>query len=345
VVQIDPGPTPTVAADDVDPGGGRVGLEPLDHLDDAAGVPVGGVDDEHVHPGVDERHRPLPGVAEEADGGADPQPARPVLGGQGVALGLGEVLDGEQAPELAAVVDDGELLDLVGGQQAQRLLLGDADRGGDQGRAGHHLVDRPGEVLLEPDVPVRDDADEDPVVVDHRQAGDAEPAAELVHLGERGVGADRHRVGDHAVLGALDPVDVLGLLLDRQVAVQHAQAALAGHRDGHPALGHGVHRRRQQRDPDLDVAGQPARGVGLGGDDVGLPRQEEHVVVGEAEHGEGLRDVGRGKGRGHVPIVGGPAAATGTGGPGARTAAGGPGSGLLEKNVGQGVSARPGVGT
>ena len=49
------------------------------------------------------------------------------------------------------------------------------------------------------------------------------------------------RVGDHAGLGPLDDVDLGGLVLDRQVAVQHADAALARHRDRHPRLGDGVH--------------------------------------------------------------------------------------------------------
>ncbi len=46
---------------------------------------------------------------------------------------------------------------------------------------------------------------------------------------------------DHPGLGPLDEVDLVGLVLDREVAVEHAEAALAGHRDRHPGLGDGVH--------------------------------------------------------------------------------------------------------
>ena len=63
--------------------------------------------------------------------------------------------------------------------------------------------------------------------------------------------------------------------------MQDADAALAGHRDGHPGLGDGVHRRGHQRDAQGDLPRQPGRRVDLGGDDVGLPRQEQDVVVGE----------------------------------------------------------------
>ena len=44
-------------------------------------------------------------------------------------------------------------------------------------------------------------------------------------------------------------------------AVQHADATLASHGNRHPGFGYGVHRRRQQRNVDLDALGD----FGLGG--------------------------------------------------------------------------------
>ena len=79
------------------------------------------------------------------------------------------------------------------------------------------------------------------------QAGDAELAAEGVDLGHGRVGRRRDGVRDHARLAALDLVDVRGLVVDREVAVDDADAALAGHGDGHARLGDGVHRGREQR--------------------------------------------------------------------------------------------------
>ena len=137
-------------------------------------------------------------------------------------------------------------------------------------------------------------------VVDDRQARDAVAAADLVELLEGGVRADGDRVGDHAGLGALDEVDLVGLVLDRQVAVQDADAAVPGHRDRHPRLGDGVHGGRDERHPDRDLAGQPGRGVDLAGDDVGLAGLQQHVVVGQPQLGErgGRRRLGRGRGDG-----------------------------------------------
>ena len=144
---LGPGVRRDVAADDVDLGGGPFGLEPADHLEHALGVTVRGVDDEQVDALLDQGHRPLPGVAEEADRGADPEPALVVLGGVGVLVGLDEVLQGDQSLEPALLVDQRQLLDLVLGQQLHRVAAADPDRTGDQRHLGHHVADQPAGIV------------------------------------------------------------------------------------------------------------------------------------------------------------------------------------------------------
>jgi hypothetical protein len=87
----------------------------------ASDVAVGGVGDEHVDAGVDQRGGPLPGVAEVADGGTDQQAAVGVLGGVGELLGLHEVLDRDQAGEPTGLVDQRQPLALVLAQQRGRV--------------------------------------------------------------------------------------------------------------------------------------------------------------------------------------------------------------------------------
>ena len=118
-----------VAADHLDVPGGRVGLEPADHVEQQPGVAVGGVDDEHVDAGLDQRRGALPGVAEVADRRADQQPAVGVLGGVRELLGLHEVLDGDEPGEPALVVDQRQLLELVLAQQRGRVVAADARPG------------------------------------------------------------------------------------------------------------------------------------------------------------------------------------------------------------------------
>src|SRR5207249_11208214 len=69
-----------VAADDVDTVGGWIGLELADDLQLRLRVTVRGVDHQHVDAGLDQRHRALPGLTEEADRRTDHEPAGAVLG-------------------------------------------------------------------------------------------------------------------------------------------------------------------------------------------------------------------------------------------------------------------------
>ena len=242
-----------VAADHLHVPGRGVGLEPPDHVEQQADVAVGGVGDEHVDAGLDQRGGPLPGVAEVADRGADEQPAVGVLGGVRELLALDEVLDGDQPAEAARRRRRAA---------AARACAGAAARWPPRGRC------RPAPVISGIGV-----ITSSTLVVAHSatgvkrrsrlvmmpssrlsasttgRPGDAVLAADPVELLERRVGADGDRVGDHPGLGALDQVDLVGLVLDREVAVQHADAALAGHRDRHPRLGDGVHRRARPAAP------------------------------------------------------------------------------------------------
>ncbi|MCY1225544.1 hypothetical protein D9M72_377420 [compost metagenome] len=224
--------------------GHGIGLQPADHVQHTLGVSVGGVNEQSVHTGVNEGHGTLPAVTEESDGGPDSQPAFVVLGGKRVLLGLREVLGGDEALEPALVVNQRKLFDLVGGELVRRFLAADAHMPGDQGHLGHDVADKAdGEIRFrhEAGVAVGDDAEEPHALVDDRQAGDPVVRADLVELGQGRFRADGQRVGDHAGFAALDPVHLVGLVLDGQVAVDHAQAALAGHGDSHAGLGDGVH--------------------------------------------------------------------------------------------------------
>ena len=92
------------------------------------------------------------------------------------------------------------------------------------------------------------------------------------------LGGDGDGVDDHAAFGALDLVDFPGLLLDGEVAVDDAEAALLGHGDGHAGLGDGVHGSGEERGVEGDVAGEAGLGAHLGGDYFAECGDEEDVV-------------------------------------------------------------------
>jgi hypothetical protein len=207
------------------------------------------------------------------------QPALLVLAGMGIGLRLFHVLHGDQADAAVGVVDDQQLLDAVLVQQALRLLLADAFLDGDQPFLGHQGGDRLLRVLGEAHVAVGQHADQLlGLALDHRNAGDLVAVHQGQGVGQGLVGMDGDRIDHHARFELLDPADLVGLLFDGEVLVDHAHAAGLGQGNGETPLGHRVHGRGQQRDAQLDGAGQPGARVGLVWEDCRLRRLEKDVV-------------------------------------------------------------------
>ena len=257
-------------------------LEAPHHLDHVARVPVGRVDDEDIRPGLGERGSPVIGVRSDTDRGTHAQPSLLVLRRAGELDLLTDVLDGDQAFEAPVGVDDRQLFDLVAVQDRPRLLEGRSDRSGDeiavrhQGREG--LVDT---VVTEAEVAVGEDPNQPFFLVRDRDARDVVPRHQLERGGNRGVGRQRHRLDDHSGLGALDLVDLCDLLLDREVAVQDAETALARERDRESRLRHGVHRGGDDGDLERDLPRQARRGRNLVRQHGRIGRHQEDVVEGQ----------------------------------------------------------------
>jgi hypothetical protein len=196
---------------------------------------------------------------------------------------LFDILHRNEADAAALIVDDQQFLDAALVELTAGFLLRHAGSDRYQIVPSHQLGHRLGRVLREPHVAVGDDADQPPVRLGDRDAGDAVALHQLEGIRERLVGLHGDRVHHHAALEAFYRAHGRGLLLRLHVAVEHAEPAELRHHDRHVGFGHGVHGRGQDRDVERDPLGHAAARVRLARQDVGFGGLEQHVVEGEAE--------------------------------------------------------------
>src|SRR5471032_37928 len=268
-----------VAADHVDLR--ELGLDPFHAVEDALRMAVGRVDHQHVDAGGDQQLDAFLILLADADGGADQQLALRILRCQRVLGRLLDVLDRDQAAQFELVVDHQHALEAVLVHQALGLgrvgVLVDVD----QIVARRHLGARLGvEFLFKAQVAVGDDAD-------HHVAFDDRETGNTILLGQRDDVADLHlrrnrdRVAQHAGLEALDAQHFARLVLRAQILVDDADAALLRHGDRQTGFGHRVHRGRQQRDVQRDIAGQASFQGRIGRQNIRIRWNEEHVIKGQ----------------------------------------------------------------
>jgi hypothetical protein len=186
-----------------------------------------------------------------------------------VALGLLEVLDGDEAAPAAVVIATTSSFSM---------------------RCSCSSTLEP---FLETNVAPRQNAD-GLAVTHHRQSIDAMVAHQRDRLGERLLRVDHDGVDDHAGLGALHPLDLARLLLRREVLVDEAEPTAPGHRDGEFSAGDRVHRRADEGNVQPQPAGQARPGVHLVGQDFRVGRQEQHVVESERVADDARRTRGDG---------------------------------------------------
>ena len=241
---------------------------------------MGRVDGDGVDAPADERLDPRLEVVANADGSGAAQPAGVVAAGVGELLALLDVLHRDQPGEPAVAVDERQLLDAVPLEDRLGLVERRPDGRRDQAGRRHEVGDRAVVVgrLAEADVAVGEDADEAAVAVGDRHAGELEAVHHLLGLVQGGVGVERDRIGDHPALAALDLLHLGRLVLDRQVAMDDTDAAVAGHGDRHPGLGDLVHRRRHEGHRQGDPGGERGRRVDGVGQRLGVAGDDDDVV-------------------------------------------------------------------
>ena len=242
---------------------------------------MGSVDHDHVDASRLKGFGALGDIG-DTDRSGDSKPPIRIEGRVGVFDALVDVLDRDQALEQAGVVDQRQLLDAMLVQHCDRFLEAGTDGCGDQTIGGHEIGDGL-RVLIrgaEPHIAVGEDADKTTIGITDRHTADLVPRHQRLGIVECGRGREADRRRDHAGLGPLDPIDLLGLLLDGEVAVQHPDPAGSSDSDRQRRFGDRVHRRRHQRHGQLDPR-QRRGGVDFGGQDFAPTGDDQHVVEGE----------------------------------------------------------------
>ena len=158
----------------------------------------------------------------------------------GVVLELCDIAVGDKAYELAVVVNNWELLDLVCEEHLCRALKVCLVSCHDV-LFCHHLLNLAIHVALETEVAVGDNTDEHALVVNNGDATDLILLHECQRVAHGVILEDSHRVVDHAALCALNAAYVCCLCSDRHVLVDNADTALACQSNRQVSLGYGVH--------------------------------------------------------------------------------------------------------
>ena len=216
---------------------------------DGAALPLrkalGGIDAQHVHPGLQEGGDPLL-VVPRVD--ARPHDV-PLLGVQQLALVLlvaVVVLAEDEVPQAALPVDEGEGIELMLPDDVVGFLQGGGVGGGNQVLKLRHEVPDPGIGChaADPVIPAGDDAHQLPgggAVAGDGHGGMAGALLQLQDIRQGGIGADVAVAGDKARLVALDAGHHSGLLLDGLAAVDKGDSALPRQGNGHLFAGDRLH--------------------------------------------------------------------------------------------------------
>ena len=227
---------------------------------------VRGVDDEAVHSGRHQEFGALEPLVADGGGCGDAQAPVGVFGGVRMGGRLLDVLDGDEADAAPRFVDDDQLLDAVEMQEPARLVVAHPfpDR---HHLAGHELGHRLARIVGEAHVAVGENADELRRLaivppLDHGNARNRGASHEGERVGQRRVGKDGDRIDHHPALEPLDLAHFLSLVGGREIAVDDADAARFRHGDREPRLGHGVHRRGEDRQVEANQAGELRPDIG-----------------------------------------------------------------------------------
>ena len=256
----------------------RIGGANFPHLiQHSLAVAMGRVNAQHVHLGLYQGFHTQHAVRRNANGRAAQQAAVLVLGGIGIFAALFNILNGNQAAQLILVVHNGQLFNAVGGQQLLGLLQRGAHRRGNQVFAGHNLLDASRRIRFKPQIAVGQDAHQ-LFAQGNGHAADAVFGHQLFRFANGVRGGKEERIGDNAVLAALDLVHLNGLFLNGHVFVDDSQTAFTGNGNGHARVGYRIHGGAKHGNIQRNARHQLGRRIHVPGQHAACSGHQQYVV-------------------------------------------------------------------
>ena len=245
-----------------------------------------GIDHDKIDSGRDQRLGPREAFIADRRGGGDAEPALLVLAGIRIGNRFFDVLHGDQADAAILRIDHQEFLDAMLMQKTLGLVLTHAFAHGDE-LLCHQIGNSLPRISGETNVAVGQNPHQlaglsVPGRFNHRNSGNVVVLHQIERLLKSRPGLDRERVHHHAGFKFLHLADLRGLLVGLHVAVEHADAAGLRHGDRHLRLGHGIHRRSDDRNIDGDRAGDVRPDIDVRGQHFRQAGPDQHVVECEA---------------------------------------------------------------
>ena len=257
---------------------------------------VRGVDHHHIDPCINQGLAAFKPSIAHGGGRRHSQTPHLVLAGLRVQDRFLGVLKRQKTGQFACAIGDQQLFNPARFHQADRLIPIHRFAQQCQVVGRHHHRNRCLVIGGKAHVAVGDNAHHAALTVDHRKAGDLITLHQYLGIGQRLIGGQGDGGIDHAGFKALHPPHLTRLRLKVEIAVDNPDPAGLGHGNGHSALGHGVHRARQQRDVHADGFGDKGRCFSIRRQHAGCSRNQEHVVKGKclANLQGGLHELGWG---------------------------------------------------
>ena len=213
------------------------------------------IDNHSIDTGINKSLDTLHGITCDTHTGCNTQAALAVLASHWLVLCFCDILVCDETYQLAVIVNNRQLLDLVITQNlGSSLHIGLLVCNNQFLGRSHDLADRTLHVCLEAEVTVGNNTHKFLAVINNRDTTDMVFSHNVKNILYRRIGLDCNRIIDHTVLGTLYNGNLMCLLLNGHILVDYTDTTLTSNGNSHLRLGNSIHCRSHERYVQLDIS-------------------------------------------------------------------------------------------